>query len=569
MVLGRTHRAQAGFAIHLTAPDQSKTYIGETIDISSSGFSVQVRTDDPLPPIILAGILPGDGPGEAIVCKARQVWRGGVMRGAKRASYRIFSIAPRSQERLDRLIQQSLAGLVAELSDFSIFASSSPAELEALLGLGRTREIAAGRTFYEASAGHAGVYIVLAGEAERAAPHDRSRHVGPGGVVGRWPGTPIVEATATAITGLRVLYLSPAVAAEAEQRIPRIVACLQEALAQPPERATPEPAPAPPARARLARDLLEIPTLPGVFHAILDCLSDPTIRGEDLALIVEQEPALAGRLLGVLSTPPIGTYAGVDAVSDAIESFGLPPTANLALASVLLRTLQMGPVTPVTRAIWMHCLAAAHFAEAIAERTPPDLLAEAVPDALPEAAVERDPLAGPSPGPVQPRCQHLFLQGLLHDVGLILMQQKFPEAFARVQAAVPRVGSFERAERELLEIDHGQIGYRMAKAWRLPEPIPAVIASHHDPERWARTLTDRAELAGRLREQPCLTIVALADLLARRIEVGSEFDSEPAALDDAIPEALGLSASDLQAILAQEPLVRARCEMLLNRLLSA
>jgi putative nucleotidyltransferase with HDIG domain len=542
MVLGRTHRAQAGFAIHFTAPDGSKTYIGETIDISSSGFSVQVRADDPLPPIILAGILPGDVPGEAIVCKARQVWRGGVMRSVKRASYRIFSIAGSGQDRLDRLIQQSLAGLVAQLSAFPLFASSSPAELEALLGLGRTREIAAGRTFHEASAAHAGVYIVLAGEVERATPNDRSGHIGPGAIVGRWPGTPIVEATATAITDLRVLYLSPAVAAEAEERMPRIVARLREALVQPADAGTAEATPAPPVRSRLTRDLLEIPTLPGVFHAILDCLSDPDIRGENLALIVEQEPTLAGRLLGVLSTPPIGPHAGVDVVSEAIESFGLPPTANLALTSVLLRTLQTGPVAPVTREIWAHCLATAHFAEAIADR-------------MPDASRSCQ--------------QHLFLQGLLHDIGLILMEQKFPENFARVRDAIPQAGTFDRAERELLEIDHGQIGYRMAKAWRLPEPIPTVIASHHDPERWARTLTNRDELARRLREQPCLTIVSLADLLARRTEVGSELDREPPEIDPAIPAALGLNASDLQAILAQAPAVRERCEALLSRLLPA
>jgi len=565
MVLGRTHRAQAGFAIHFTAPDQSKTYIGETLDISSNGFSVQVHTDDPLPPIILAGILPGDRPGEAIVCKARQVWRGGVVRGVMRASYRIFSIARRSQERLDKLIQQSLAGLVSELSDFPLFASSSPAELEVLLGLGRTREIAAGRTFYEASAAHAGVYIVLAGEAELATPPAHSCHLGPGGVVGRWPGTPIAETTATAVTDLRVLYLSPAIAAEAEQHMPRVVARLQEALAEPVETV----APALPARFHRTRDLLEIPTLPGVFHAILGCLSDPVVRGEKLAMIVEQEPALAGRLLSVLSAPPLGSHAGIDAVSDAIESFGLPPTANLALASVLLRTLQTGPVTPVARELWMHCLVAAHFANEIAGRMPEERLAGAAPAAAPEVFSEPDLRDDRLPDVTRPVRQHQFLQGLVHDVGLILMHQRFPDDLTRVRNAVPRAGSFERAERELLEIDHAQLGYRMAKAWRLPEPIPTVIALHHEPERWIRTLSDRDNLRQRLREQPSLTIVALADLLARRTAAGGEIDPQPITLDAAIPAALGLSASDLHAILAQEPVICARCEMLLNRLLPA
>ena len=104
MQLGRTHRAPMRFPIHFTAPDRSRTYIGETMDISSSGFSVQVKTDDPLPTIILAGILPSEIAGDAILCKARAVWQGGLAGGTKRASYKITSIARQSQERLDSVI---------------------------------------------------------------------------------------------------------------------------------------------------------------------------------------------------------------------------------------------------------------------------------------------------------------------------------------------------------------------------------------------------------------------------------------------------------------------------------
>ena len=93
MVLGRTHRAQLSFPIHFTAPDRSKTYIGETIDIASTGFSVQVQTDEPLPTTILAGILPSRVAGDAILCKARMVWQGGISQGLGRASYKIVSIA--------------------------------------------------------------------------------------------------------------------------------------------------------------------------------------------------------------------------------------------------------------------------------------------------------------------------------------------------------------------------------------------------------------------------------------------------------------------------------------------
>jgi HD-like signal output (HDOD) protein len=575
MLLGQSHRAQADFAIHLTAPDRSKTYIGETVDISSSGFSVQVRTDDPLPPIILAGILPTDIPGDAIVCKARLVWRGGVVRGLKRASYRIISIAHRSQDRLDQLIQQSLAGLVAELGAFPPFAVSTAADLELLLALGRTREIAAGRTLYESSAGHAGIYIVLAGEVAVASPQDHAGPHGPGSIIGRWPGSPITEMTATVISDVRVLHLSPTVSAEIQQRMPRIVTLIQDALNRPAPVAPSGAALPRQMRVHLTRDLLEIPTPPDVFHALLDCLADPDFSGNDLAVIIEQEPALVGWMLGVLSGPPLGSTSGVDTIARAIEWLGWQPTANLALTGVLLQTLHGGAAEPLARTIWTHCIATGYFAHMIGEQMHEELVMSGAPASrpvprvaaeafAPEATIEPDLFEAQAIGVSLPHRRRLFLEGLLHDIGLLVMQQKFPEHFARVRAAIPRAGSLDRAEHELLEIDHGQIGYRVAKAWRLPEPIPAVIAAHHEPERWATSLLDREELSRRLRERPFVTAVSLADLMARRSEIGGELDPAPPEIPAVIPEALGLPDSEVQAILARAPIIRARVEAVLR-----
>jgi fructose-1-phosphate kinase PfkB-like protein len=131
------------FPIHFTAPDKSRTYIGETTDISSNGFSVQVRTEDPLPTIIVAGILASEAAGDAILCKARVVWQGGLAGGIKKASYKLTSISQKSQERLDTLIQESVAGLVAELQRYPLFLRSSREELETLLHLARSRDLPA------------------------------------------------------------------------------------------------------------------------------------------------------------------------------------------------------------------------------------------------------------------------------------------------------------------------------------------------------------------------------------------------------------------------------------------
>jgi HD-like signal output (HDOD) protein len=543
-VLGRSHRAQVSLAIHFTAPDQSKTFIGETLDVSSTGFSVQVRTEGPLPSIILAGILPADIPGDAIVCKAQLVWRGGVVRGLKRASYRITSIAHRSQERLDQLIQASIGGLVRELRGFSLLADCAEADLATLLGLARTREIAAGRTLYESSAGHAGIYVLLSGEVAVASRDAGTVHLGPGGVAGRWPGAPVSDLTVTAVSDVRLLYVSPAIASEALERIPDLVARLRDERAGAAPAATAER----PVRAHLPRELLEIPTPPPLLRRLLDGLTDPGLSVSGLTTILGPEPGLADLLQRTLGEPPLGPATPPAGLGQLAERLGLRPTVSLAILAVLCRTLRDESSREEAMPVWAHCLATAHFAEEIGGHLP-----------AADAAGERE----------VPLCrERLFVEGVLHDVGMIVLLQKFPGHFVRLRGAIPRCGSLEAAERELHEVGHAELGYRVAKAWQLPEPIPLTIAAHHDPHLWVRVTRDPPELAARLRRHPNLAVISLADLLARRSDIGVEFDARPPELPAALHESLGLSGSTVLAIAGRAPIVRARTEALLRGFLA-
>jgi HD-like signal output (HDOD) protein len=588
MQLGRTHRAQVRFPIHFTAPDRSKTYIGETIDISANGFSVQVRTEDPLPTIILAGLLPTDVAGDTILCKARVVWQGGLAGGTKRASYKITSIAQKSQERLDQIIQESVNGLVAELQDLPVFADAGRRELESLLHIARSRDVPADTVLYDAlGKSGTGAIILLQGSAAQVDPARDDRVWAAGSIVGQWSDTSVAPTPPTLKTlmDVRMLHLPMPLLGELEQSAPDLAARVRGALGVV---AQPDAEEGRTSRRRrlkpnILNELQEIPTLPVIFNAVMDCIEDPESTPRDLAHIIRKDQSLTTKILKTVNSALYGFSRRIASVDEAVVLLGMSQTASLATTAMLLNTL-VDTKRPDRRpeAFWEHSLGSAYIAVAIGEslRRAQAAARQSVAVTTGRAAANAEqassrPAPRPAPaaagtdgsGDAAPPTRlsipldRLFTLAVVHDIGLVALYVKFPEHFEAVQSAVSEYGTFHRAEMELLEVDHCQLGYRIAQAWRLPEPMPTVIAEHHLPQVWAEEMEDRAKLQELLREDPLVTLISLADLITRHSLIGVEQDARPPAIPEVFLDALGLTQEDAGEILAQCPLIKEKAEL--------
>ena len=71
--------------------------------------------------------------------------------------------------------------------------------------------------------------------------------------------------------------------------------------------------------------------------------------------------------------------------------------------------------------------------------------------------------------------------------------------------------NFSETEKEILGIDHTQVGSKLARKWSFPESLIDIIRNHHEPEKAVRHL----ELAH---------VVYLADLLMCRFRSGLELE---------------------------------------------
>ena len=78
--------------------------------------------------------------------------------------------------------------------------------------------------------------------------------------------------------------------------------------------------------------------------------------------------------------------------------------------------------------------------------------------------------------------ERLFVAGLLHDIGTLTINAKFPDAAeAMILNAEGDESNIIEAERESLGFDHAYVGGLMLENWNLPEATCDAIRYHHNP----------------------------------------------------------------------------------------
>ncbi|MCA9643602.1 MAG: HDOD domain-containing protein, partial [Myxococcales bacterium] len=74
----------------------------------------------------------------------------------------------------------------------------------------------------------------------------------------------------------------------------------------------------------------------------------------------------------------------------------------------------------------------------------------------------------------------LFTAGFLHDIGKLMLLETEGERYVELlEQNADRFDSLHRAERERFGFDHAVLGAHVLAAWNIPQPIPRLVAWHH------------------------------------------------------------------------------------------
>lgn len=199
----------------------------------------------------------------------------------------------------------------------------------------------------------------------------------------------------------------------------------------------------------------ELPTLPASVFQLQSALSREEVSLAELVPIVESDAPLAARILRAANS---ALYARggdrVAALGPAIGRLGFSQLKSVALAGSVLQVFSARSASLRPERFWAHSAAVGAAARALA------------------ATLRRSDLDP----------EVCYTAGLLHDVGLLVLDQFFPEDYAIIAGQRQELGlPWWQQEEDTLGLDHGEIGGLMLGHWRLPNTIVDAVSFHHRP----------------------------------------------------------------------------------------
>lgn len=259
--------------------------------------------------------------------------------------------------------------------------------------------------------------------------------------------------------------------------------------------------------------LTEIGSLPEVTTRIVQVVEDPKSTAQDMHDIVKTDPALATKVLKVVNSAFYGLPSQISSLDRAIVMLGLSAVKNIALAASLSRLFRPGAISQrfSARDLWQHCVSVGVCARTLAE-------------------------AGIG------HAEELFVCGLVHDVGLLVEHQLFPEQLKQViERCEMQPSEFRAVERELIGADHEMFGEALAIKWKFPPGLRYAIAYHHDP----------SELRPEFRTN--VTAVQIADIICAQNELGFHLTANNYDVTEEMLGLVGLNEAQVSDLLTTLP----------------
>ncbi|HCI52414.1 MAG TPA: histidine kinase [Gallionella sp.] len=210
-----------------------------------------------------------------------------------------------------------------------------------------------------------------------------------------------------------------------------------------------------PAMHNTVLSLQSLPAMPETARKILS-IELATDRGNELLLrLIEKDLAISARVIGLANSPLFGSSRKIMTIGDAATVLGIKRVKMVALGFAMMSSVTRNPPGLLNvLQLWQHSMA---------------------------VALAMDALSAAMPQKMRPPNEEIYLAGLLHDIGFLVLEYVDPDLSNRFHASLANVGSLHDTELEaqMLEINHCELGALLAEQWNLAESIVAVLRYHH------------------------------------------------------------------------------------------
>jgi HD-like signal output (HDOD) protein len=262
----------------------------------------------------------------------------------------------------------------------------------------------------------------------------------------------------------------------------------------------------------LVNKTVDLPTIPTVLVKLNEVVASATSTAADVAAVISCDPAVSTNILRIVNSAYYGLQVRISSVNLAVSMMGFNMTKKVALKaaifSVFAKKNQQFPHFDPEK-FWSHSIFTGCAARILAG--------------------ESSVYAGMHP-------EDIYVCGLLHDIGKIVLVENKGKVYSEVLAAAAAHGLHSlKSEQDALGFTHADVGSVLAIKWFLPEDLTIAIRYHHQPERdpFHRSLS---------------SLIHVADVLAWKAKYPSVKDSVTPELS---PEALsqtGLTSKQVEGL---------------------
>ncbi|HAR33038.1 MAG TPA: chemotaxis protein [Desulfobacter sp.] len=272
------------------------------------------------------------------------------------------------------------------------------------------------------------------------------------------------------------------------------------------------------------KEIKNLKPIPAVVTSLLEIIDDPNASMNEITKIIQYDPAITADLLRTANSAYFGLKRPAETIQEAAMMLGTDHVVDLVMLKVsaqVAKGTQKG-YDLHEGALWKYSVSSALIAK--------------------QVAVQLD----------LPNKNSIFTAALLKDIGKTVLDKFIQDAFEKISNLVINENfSFMEAEKQIIGVDHAELGAMIAKMWKFSPRMVGIIRNHHLS---SETMVRDKDLA----------VVYLSDCICMMMGMGVGADGlayrfHPQAMDH-----IGISAEDTLKIIADFACRMDAVEMLLK-----
>ncbi|MGA1863093.1 HDOD domain-containing protein [Deferribacter thermophilus] len=199
-------------------------------------------------------------------------------------------------------------------------------------------------------------------------------------------------------------------------------------------------------------ELDDLPALPQTAKKVIDILNKPDFSFAELVSVISKDMNITASILKLANSALYSPKSEIRNLTQAITFLGANNIKNLVIALSTKTLFENFKASLLIQKVWEHSVAVAIYSRIVALKISNKISEE------------------------------VFLIGMLHDLGIIVMNQYIKNYEEMISEIYGSDLSLHEKEKELFDITHAEVGAKLVELWNLPEIYSDSIRYHHSSE---------------------------------------------------------------------------------------